>query len=421
MVSDTQPDAFLGTAEVPEGRRPFVLAPFRGLRFDPTRVGDLGTVISPPYDVLDADTVRDLEAANRRNIVRLILSRRFERPYLAVRKRLEQWRNSAYLRADEEKGLYLYQYTADQTTVRGLIGLAALRAESERVILPHEDVMPGPVADRSALMRTTQTNLEPILLVHEGTHRLRVLIGTASRAAPAADFGSLDGSRHRLWHITDPDTLEAVADELARTQVLIADGHHRYAAYLQLQHEMRDPEARADESPWDFGLALLVDQHDYPLRVGPIHRSVSALTISDVQDVAAERGDDFSTYPDREAAFAAQAARAGDATKASFVLSDGRIWAVLSTPRTHPVDAAVLHRDLIPTWQVAEEQIGYHHSLDQALHTTARQPGVVVAVHPPSLAEVMESAAEGVRMPRKSTSFAPKPRMGLVMRDLRDS
>ena len=66
-------------------RRPLTLAPFRGLRFDPDVVGDLSTVISPPYDVLDAETVRTLENANRRNIVRLILSRRFERPYLAVR------------------------------------------------------------------------------------------------------------------------------------------------------------------------------------------------------------------------------------------------------------------------------------------------------------------------------------------------
>src|SRR4051794_41750171 len=78
-------------------RRPFTLRPFRGLRFDPDTVGDLGTVVSPPYDVLDADTVRDLEAANRRNIVRLILSRRFERPYLAVRERLQKWRGKAVL------------------------------------------------------------------------------------------------------------------------------------------------------------------------------------------------------------------------------------------------------------------------------------------------------------------------------------
>jgi uncharacterized protein (DUF1015 family) len=44
-----------------------------------------------------------------------------------------------------------------------------------------------------------------------------------------------------------------------------------------------------------------------------------------------------------------------------------------------------------------------------------------VAVHPPTVAQVMQSAADGIRMPRKSTSFAPKPRMGVVMRDLRDS
>lgn len=402
-------------------RRPFVLAPFRGLRFNPDTVGDLGTVISPPYDVLDSDTVRDLEAANRRNIVRLILSRRFERPYLAVRKRLHQWRDKAYLRPDDSPAVYLYEYTVDRTTVRGLIGVVALRDESERVILPHEDVMPGPVEDRTVLMRTTETNLEPILLVHGGTPALRQILAATADSSPLAQFSALDASEHRLWAITDQDTLDALSRELAGTQALIADGHHRYAAYQNLQEELRDPAAPAGESPWDYGLALLVDQHDYPLTIGPIHRSVAAMTIADVQEVSAERRDDFATFPDREAAFAALADRVADPEWTSFVLSDGRAWAVLSTARTHDVDAAVLHDSLFDAWEVAEEQVGYHHSLDQALHTTARQPGIVVAVHPPTVAEVMETAARGIRMPRKSTSFAPKPRMGVVMRDLQDS
>ncbi len=402
--------------------RPFTLRPFRGLRFAPETVGDLGTVISPPYDVLDADTVRDLEAANRRNIVRLILSRNFERPYVAVRTRLHNWREKGYLRVDDDAALYLYEYTVDGTTVRGLIGIAGLREESERVILPHEDVMPGPVEDRTVLMRTTVTNLEPILLVHEGTSRLRGLIADAAGAAPPqADFTALDGSRHRLWALTDPAMLAAIAHELSTTQALIADGHHRYAAYLRLQGELRDPLAPPDTSPWDYGLAMLVDQADHPLQVGPIHRSVGALTLSDVQHVSADRGEEFRRLPDREAAFGALAAPADDPDFASFVISDGRTWAVLHTPRTSPVDAAVLHEALLPAWGAAEEQVGYHHSLDQALHTTARSPGIVVAVHPPSVADVMATAARGVRMPRKSTSFAPKPRMGVVMRDLHDA
>jgi uncharacterized protein (DUF1015 family) len=401
-------------------RRPFTLRPFRALRFDPATVGDLGTVISPPYDVLDAETVRDLEAANRRNIVRLILSRRFEKPYQAVRSRLHKWRAKGFLRADDDPAVYLYEYTVDETTVRGLIGVAGLRTEDERVILPHEDVMPGPVDDRTVLMRTTETNLEPILLVHEGTERLRELIADASRATPVADFVALDRSRHLLWAVTDPERLDAIAGELADGQVLIADGHHRYAAYLRLQAERRDPAEEADRSPWDYGLALLVDQRDHPLRIGPIHRSVAALTMADLQDLSTDRGDEFQRLPDREGAFSAYTERSANSTQASFVVSDGRAWAVLRTERTSPVDAAVLHEVLLPSWGVAEEQIGYHHSFDQALQTTARLPGIVVAVHPPTVPEVMATAARGVRMPRKSTSFAPKPRMGVVMRDLHD-
>jgi len=304
---------------------------------------------------------------------------------------------------------------------RSLIGLVGLREEHERVILPHEDVMEGPVDDRTVLMRTTETNLEPILLVHEGSARLRDLITSASEDKPVADFEALDGSAHRLWAVTEAALQTAIAAELADTLALIADGHHRYAAYLRLQAELRDANAPADTSPWDFGLAMLVDQHDHPLRVGPIHRSVGAVTMADLQEVSAERGDAFRTFPDREAVFAAQAARAGDRAQVGFVVSDGRAWALVETARTSPIDAAVLHEVLLPAWDVDDEQVGYHHSLDQALQTTARQPGVVVAVHPPTLSEVMETAARGVRMPRKSTSFAPTPRMGVVMRDLHDA
>ncbi|MGH3445765.1 MAG: DUF1015 domain-containing protein, partial [Nocardioidaceae bacterium] len=291
----------------------FVLAPFRGLRFDEAAVGDLGTVISPPYDVLDADTVRSLEAANRRNIVRLILSRRFERPYLAVRDRLEQWRERSYLRADPTPGLYVYEYVVGGIAVRGLIGLVGLRQEQERIVLPHEDVMAGPVDDRTVLMRTTHTNLEPILLVHDGSARLREVIDDVVRHPPLADFVALDGSAHRLWSIHEQDALAGIAGELAGTQALIADGHHRYAAYLRLQAELRGKDTEAGRSPWDYGLAMLVDRHEGRLGVGPIHRSVAAVTMADLSEVCAERSDRLCEQPDREAALAAQAAHAGRA------------------------------------------------------------------------------------------------------------
>lgn len=417
MPADTAPDPGAGARPA---RRPLTLAPFRGLRFDRAVVGDLSTVISPPYDVLDADTVRTLEQANRRNIVRLILSRRFERPYLAVRDRLQGWRDKGVLRADEAPTLYVYEFTAEQTTVRGLIGLVGLRREDEGVVLPHEDVMAAPVEDRTVLMRTTETNLEPILLVHEGTDRLGDLVDDATQDKPLEDFVALDGSRHRLWAIEDEGCHRAIAEELAPGTALIADGHHRYAAYLALHDAMREQSLPEGASPWDHGLAMLVDQRRHALRVGPIHRSVAAMTIADLQDLAEERADELELFADREAALVAVKA-GGLPELASFVVSDGHTWAVLRTRRTHVVDAGVLHETLLPAWHVAEEQVGYHHSLDQALGATSRAAGLVVAVSPPTLAEVMAAAARGIRLPRKSTSFSPKPRMGVVMRDLRDS
>jgi hypothetical protein len=166
---------------------------------------------------------------------------------------------------------------------------------------------------------------------------------------------------------------------------------------------------------------MLVDQHDYPLTVGPIHRSVAALTIADVAELSADRQHEIVSCPTRTDAFLVRDERGADEGVAAFVITDGQSWAVLTVPRHHEVDAAVLHDEVFDSWHVTEEQIGYHHSLEQALHATARQPGIVVAVTPPDLRQVMDAAARGARMPRKSTSFSPKPRMGVVMRDLRDS
>ncbi len=393
-------------------RRPLVLQPFRGLRFNPAVVGDLGTVVSPPYDVLDAAIVQELERANRHNVVRLILSRYFEPPYRAVRRRLEKWRDHGYLEADAEPGLYLYEYVADGVTIRGLIGLLGLRSEDEQVVLPHEGVMPGPVEDRTLLMRTTETNLEPILLVHPGTPLLRDTYDAVSAREPLAGFTALDRSTHRLWAVTDPGELRRIADELAPQQALIADGHHRYAAYRSLEAEL----STGPDSPWSFGLAMLVADDGSALRIGPIHRVIAGLTLPDVEEAAAERHDGFelvsggpSTPGERD-----------EGAAAVFWLSDGSRWARLTTGRSSPVDAAVLHHVLLPAWGVDEKQVSYHHDLDQALQVATQEPSVVVVVRPPTLADVTHAVAAGDQLPRKSTSFAPKPRMGVVMRDLRD-
>jgi len=84
--------------------------------------------------------------------------------------------------------------------------------------------------------------------------------------------------------------------------------------------------------------------------------------------------------------------------------------------------AAVLQELLLgQLWGVTDDEasVGVHHDAAHALAAAGGpRPGVAVLCPPLSAADVREVAAHGERVPRKSTSFAPKPRTGLVMRSL---
>ena len=170
---------------------------------------------------------------------------------------------------------------------RGIIGLVRLGSPESAGILPHENVMPGLVAGRRELMAATQANLEPIFLIYDGGQfpdstdtaamptATEVMDGVADERAPLVSITTEDGISHRLWRLGDPGEQAAIAADLSGRQALIADGHHRYAAYLQLQAEIRA--AGLGTGPWDYGLAFLVDSAAYPPRLGAIHRVLPGL------------------------------------------------------------------------------------------------------------------------------------------------
>ena len=254
--------------------------PFRGVRYDPARVSDLAAVTSPPYDVIDADSAAHLEELDPHNVVRLILPR----PgvdgagggYDDAAARLAAWLADGTLQRDAQPAIYVYEQVVGGFLQRGILAAVELRDPADRVVLPHEDVMPGPVADRLELMRATGANLEPILLVYQGGGGTAAVITSAAADQPLIETTTEDGIVQRVWRVTDPALHERISEDLAPRQALIADGHHRYATYRRLQAEKRAAGGQA--GPWDSGLALLVDSVTYPLRLQAIHRVVEGLS-----------------------------------------------------------------------------------------------------------------------------------------------
>ncbi|MFC9683670.1 DUF1015 family protein [Streptomyces sp. NPDC056948] len=412
------------------------LTPFRGLRYDPDRVGSLAAVTSPPYDVVvRPDGLHHLESSDPHNIVRLILpqaatpSARNEQ----AAETLHRWLSEGVLATDPEPGLYIYeQRDGDGMLQRGIIGALRVSDPAERVVLPHEDVMPHIVADRAALMRATSANLEPLLLTYRGdgsTTATADLIERTADRPPLLSTTTEDGFSHRLWSVTAPADLAAIQTDLARHQALIADGHHRWATYRRLRTEHPSP------SPWDHGLVLLVDTARYPLRVRAIHRLLHDLPVD--RAVAALHGlfrVRRLVAPLSEALEAlADAACEGNA----FLLAGDGSYHLVDHPdpdllaRTIPadrpaawrtLDATVLHATLLEhVWHIPEDSpahIAYIHDTAATVAKAERDGGTAVLMHPVREEVVRDLARQGVTMPRKSTSFGPKPASGLVLRTL---
>ncbi|MFF4268218.1 DUF1015 family protein [Streptomyces virginiae] len=418
-----------GTAE--HGLR---LIPFHGLRYVPERVGSLAAVTSPPYDVVvRPDGVDHLESADPHNIVRLILPQAgtpAARNEQAART-LHDWLADGILSADPEPALYVYEQRRAGLLQRGVIGALALSAADAGIVLPHEDVMPDVVTDRAGLMRATSANLEPLLLTYRGddpgTGAAAVVERTA-RLAPLLSTTTEDGFQHRLWAITDPAELATVTADLSHRQALIADGHHRWATYLRLQEEHGSPTA------WDFGLVLLVDTARYPLQVRAIHRMLRRLPVADA--LAALDGH-FRVRPvDGPLPLALDAlADASERGNAFLLAGDGAFHlvtdpdlALLDSTVRHDrpeawrrLDATVLHATLLDAlWHIpdAPDQITYIHDAASTVAMAERHGGTAVLLHPVREEVVRDLARQGVTMPRKSTSFGPKPATGLVLRGL---
>ncbi|CAB52853.1 MULTISPECIES: DUF1015 domain-containing protein [Streptomyces] len=417
-------------------RRGLELTPFRGLRYDPDRVGSLAAVTSPPYDVVvRPDGLLHLESADPYNIVRLILPQAAtpEARNEQAARTLRRWTAEGVLTTDPDPGLYVYeQRDREGMLQRGIIGALRVSDPSEQVVLPHEDVMPHVVADRAALMRATRANLEPLLLTYRGddaTPATPALVERTAEQPPLLSTTTEDGFCHRLWSVTAPDTVARVRAELSRHQALIADGHHRWATYRTLRAEHPSP------SPWDHGLVLLVDTARYPLRVRAIHRLLHGVPVHEA--VAALAGHfrvrRLGTSLDESLETLAKAAGSGNA----FLLAGDGAFHLVDLPdpgllaRTVPtdrpeawrtLDATVLHATLLAhVWHVPDDSashISYIHDTAATVEKAERDGGTAVLMHPVREEVVRELARQGVTMPRKSTSFGPKPASGLVLRPL---
>src|SRR3989338_358773 len=130
-----------------EGRMPEITG-FRAWRYDASRVGNLATVVAPPYDVISKAQQEALYRKNPYNVIRLELGRdeKNDNPshnkYTRAGGYLSDWKATGVLSRDESPSIYVYaqDYREEGRNKTRLGFLSAMKID-EKTVLKHENTL----------------------------------------------------------------------------------------------------------------------------------------------------------------------------------------------------------------------------------------------------------------------------------------
>jgi uncharacterized protein (DUF1015 family) len=265
------------------------ISPFSGIRYNQEIVGDMASVICPPYDVISPEEQRAYYEKSEHNIIRLEYGIELSQDTKAKDKHsrasasFNQWLKDRVLIFDHVPSLYIHEHTFTYQNTRkrrlGFIACVRLEPWENKIIFPHENTVPGIKSDRLDLMRACAANFSPLLGLYEdlGQKVTKLLTSQASRK-PAIDFTEA-GETHKLWVANEPELVQRVCHFLASRTIYIADGHHRYETALAYRDERQQEtlSGKGNEA-FNFIMMTLVSFSDPGLIVLPVHRLVHNLS-----------------------------------------------------------------------------------------------------------------------------------------------
>jgi len=395
--------------------------PLLALHYDLAKVGGLQPVAAPPYDVIDATQRAELLGRSPYNVVEIDLPQNGGDPYAHAAEVLGAWTSDGVVVRDEQPALWALaqDYTGPDgrpRTRHGVFARVKVEDYGPGRIRPHERTHPGPKEDRLRLTRATRTNLSPIFSLYDDpSNAAWKAVEPFTTGEPWGVVEDDEGTTHKLWRVDDAAAIDAFKAALGQTELLIADGHHRYETARVYQQE----NAQADHV-----LMCLVALQDEGLTVFPTHRLATNADM-DALNAAFER--DWTTEPRDTLSIGYYA----DGAEQTLYLKDWAIADAALEGKPEPyrrLDTAVLEKlILIDALGLTEDDISHLHGLDYArtpelarAKVDAGEANAAFLMNASPVERVRDVAVAGENMPPKSTYFYPKVLTGMVFNPLED-
>lgn len=429
------------------------IRPFRGLRYDPTKV-EPSDVIAPPYDVVGADAVKALHERSPYNAAHLENPAGSERErYEGAANLLAEWSQDGALTRDATPAYYVYEQRAKIPTGTGgtrtvsrrcFFARTRLHRPEEGIIRPHEATLTGPREERMRLLQATKVNISPVFgMFLDPSGDAKRLLAEVAKRDPAFEATDAVGDRHRLWVVDVAAEVKTLTEAVAASNVTIADGHHRTHTALDYRDLARDSKKGkwTGDEPENFVLMGLIPEDDPGLVILPIHRLIHGEVPGDLlQRLSALYR--VEAAPNAEAAWQqVQANRLGPFTFAILGATGEESAHVLTARSPQAIETAMPQRIsaaskgldalvltetvLTPVFGIdravltAGERVTFTESVEEAEEAVDdREAALAFLVNATRVEQVTHVADAGEVMPQKTTYYYPKLATGMVFNPL---
>lgn len=268
------------------------IIPFKGYRFNSEKIGDLGGVMAPPYDVISYAEQDELYKRDEYNIVRLNKGKVFENDseaencFTRAEAMLLEWIKEDILKREERPAFYLYGqevvYKDAAYKNLGLVGLIELQDLNTGGILQCEKSRSESKPARMALLKSARSEFSMINCIYMEYEKtlMNRLNGLTEQKSPDMEFKTHENIIgedvvQKVWVIDEPEQIEFFKDILNRQTYFIADGQTRYEVALDYKKECeKNNPGHSGREPYNYIMALFTNAFDEGLIQLPVHRLV---------------------------------------------------------------------------------------------------------------------------------------------------
>ena len=327
---------------------------------------------------------------------------------------------------DDSEAYYIYELTMNGRAQTGLVACASVDDYVNNVIKKHENTREDKEIDRITNVDTCSAQTGPIFLAYRAQDAINKRVEANKEKEPVYDFTAVDGVKHRVWKMSDPEDVEAIRKAFENlNQIYIADGHHRAASAVKvgLKRRKENP-AHTGKEEYNFFLSVLFP-HDQ-LMIMDYNRSVTDLNGLTVPEFLEKIKENF------EVEKVSGQVRPQEKGTFGMYLEDG--WYVLKAKENlyegkdavGRLDVAVLQDYLLnpvlgiqdPRTDERIEFIGGIRGLSELEKKVKEGMKVSFSMYPTSITELFDVADQNLLMPPKSTWFEPKLRSGLFIHQI---